>query len=181
MYDYTVAEVNSTTTETPYPSAELNLPPDELNTTFNGIAFGSASLSLISVQALYITPAQKSSGGRPETPWLLETGRPKMQTSMGSYSMPHAQPGGPKLIGVNLSNKNIYATYTFPPTVHYPDSCMNDVRFDLRAGYNVAYIVDSSNEDRNGFIMLNLTGGSSWRRLTQHPSVLRTYNGLPSY
>ena len=181
-YDYTVAEVNSTTTETAYPSAGLNLPPDALNTTFNGIDFGSANSSgLISVQALYITPAQNSSG-RPETLWLLDTGRPTIQSaSTGSYSMPYAQPGGAKLVGVNLSNNSIYATYTFPSTVHYPDSYMNDVRFDLRPGQEVAYIVDSSNEGRPGFIMLNLTSGDSWRRLTQHPSVLRTYNAVPSY
>jgi sugar lactone lactonase YvrE len=181
-YDYTVAEVNSTATETPYPSAGLNLSPDALNTTFNGIEFGSAnSTGLISVQALYITPGQDASG-RPETLWLLDTGRPTIQSApTGSYSMPYAQPGGPKVVGVSLSNNSVYATYTFPSTVHYPDSYMNDIRFDLRPGRDVAYIVDSSNEGRNGFIMLNLTDGSSWRRLTQHPSVLRTYNALPSY
>ncbi|KAK4948681.1 hypothetical protein LTR10_012685 [Elasticomyces elasticus] len=178
-YDYTVSEVVNMTAEAPYPSAGLNLPVDALNTTFNGISFGSAnSTGLISVQALYITPATSS---RPETLWLLDTGRPTVQTSTGSYSMPYAQPGGPKVVGVNLSNNTVYATYTFPSTVHYPDSYMNDIRFDLRAGRNVAYIVDSSNEGRNGFIMLNLTDGSSWRRLTQHPSVLRVYNNLPSY
>lgn len=183
MYDYTVAEVNSSNTETPYPSAGLNLPVDALNTTFNGIDFGSAnSTGLISVQALYITPAQNSSNGRPETLWLLDTGRPTIQsTSTGSYSMPYAQPGGAKLVAVNLINNTIYETHTFPSTVHFPDSYMNDVRFDLRPGRNVAYIVDSSNEGRPGFIMLNLTDGTSWRRLTQHPSVLRTYNALPSY
>jgi sugar lactone lactonase YvrE len=160
----------------------LNLSPDALNTTFNGIEFGSAnSTGLISVQALYITPAQDVSG-RPETLWLLDTGRPTIESaSTGSYSMPYAQPGGPKVVGVSLSNNSVYATYTFPSTVHYPDSYMNDIRFDLRPGRDVAYIVDSSNEGRNGFIMLNLTDGSSWRRLTQHPSVLRTYNALPSY
>ncbi|OCT47431.1 Major royal jelly-related protein [Cladophialophora carrionii] len=181
-YDYTVAEVNSSTTETPYPSAGLNLPSDALNTTLNGIDFGSAnSTGLISVQALYITPAQNASG-RPETLWLLDTGRPTIQSaSTGGYSMAYAQPGGPKVVGVNLSNNSVYTTYTFPSTVHYPDSYMNDLRFDLRPGREVAYIVDSSNEGRNGFIMLNLTDGSSWRRLTQHPSVLRTYNALPSY
>jgi sugar lactone lactonase YvrE len=180
-YDYTVAEVNSTTTETPYPSAGVNLPTDMLNTTLNGIELGSAnSTGLVSVQALFITPAQNSTG-RPETLWLLDTGRPTIQGSGGSYSMPYAQPGGPKVVGVSLSNNSVYATYTFPSTVHFPDSYMNDIRFDLRATHNVAYIVDSSNEGRPGFIMLNLTDGTSWRRLTQHPTVLRTYNSVPSY
>ncbi|KIW88920.1 uncharacterized protein Z519_10404 [Cladophialophora bantiana CBS 173.52] len=48
-YEYTVAEVNSTTSEIPFPSAGLNLPSDRLNTTLDGIEFGSAnSTGLIS-------------------------------------------------------------------------------------------------------------------------------------
>ncbi len=183
-YDYTVSEVANTTAEVAYPPG-LNLPASALNTTFNGIQFGSAnSTGLISVQALYITPATST---RPETLWLLDTGRPSIQASDGTYSMPYAQPGGPKVIGVSLSNNSVYATYTFPSTVHYPDSYMNDIRFDLRAnvsgtsGSGIAYIVDSSNEGRPGFIMLDLGTGESWRRLTQHPSVLRTYNNVPTY
>ena len=94
-YDYTVSEVSSKTTESPYP-AGLNLNVSSLNTTFNGVDFGSAnSTGLISVQALYITPAT-SNGDRPETLWLLDTGRPTIQSSDGSFSMPYAQPGGPK-------------------------------------------------------------------------------------
>jgi hypothetical protein len=65
QYDYTVSVVTNMTSESPYPSAGLNLPANALNTTFNGIQFGSAnSTALISVQALYITPATSS---RPET------------------------------------------------------------------------------------------------------------------
>jgi hypothetical protein len=177
-YNYTVSEVNSKTTEKAYPP-NLNLPPSALNTTFNGISFGSAnSTGLVSVQALYITPAISS---RPETLWLLDTGRPTIQSADGSYSMPYAQPGGPKVLAVSLSNNSVYATYTFPSTVHYPDSYMNDIRFDLRPNVSTAFIVDSSNEGRPGFIMLNLTTGESWRRLTQHPSVLRIQGTVPSY
>jgi len=100
--------------------------------------------------------------------------------------MPYAQPGGPKLVAISLANDTVYQTYTFPSTVHYPDSYMNDVRFDLRpsaikSGSGVAYIVDSSNEGRPGFIMLDLATGESWRRLTQDPSVLRVPNDVPSY
>ena len=42
-------------------------------------------------------------------------------------------------------------------------------------------MVDSSNEGRPGFIMLDLGTGESWRRLTQDPSVLRVQQDLPSY
>ena len=101
--------------------------------------------------------------------------------------MPYGQPGGPKLVGISLRNDSIYATYTFPADVHYPDSYLNDLRFDLRsdvsgtAGQGVAYLVDSSNEGRPGFIMLDLGTGESWRRLNQDASVLRGMNDVPSY
>lgn len=63
---------------------------------------------------------------------------------------------------------------------------MNDLRFDMRAnatasGKGIAYINDSSNEGRTGFIMLDLGTGQSWRQLTQHPSTLRTFEDVPSY
>ncbi|OCL02529.1 hypothetical protein AOQ84DRAFT_392913 [Glonium stellatum] len=183
-YAYTLGEAVNKTAEVPYPSAELNLPPSALNTSFNGIPFGSSNATgLISVQALYITPQTAS---RPETLWVLDTGRPTIINAQGTPSVPYAQPGGPKLIAISISNNSVYATYTFPPSVHYPDSYMNDLRFDLRAnvtsgGRGVVYIVDSSDEGRNGFIILDLGTGESWRRLTQHPSVLRASNDVPSY
>jgi sugar lactone lactonase YvrE len=100
--------------------------------------------------------------------------------------MPYAQPGGPKIVAVNLGNDSVYKTYTFPASVHFPDSYMNDIRLDLRAeltpsGQGIAYIVDSSDEGRPGFIMLDLGSGESWRRLTQHPSTLRVDGDVPSY
>jgi sugar lactone lactonase YvrE len=183
-YNFTVGEAVNQTAEVPYPSAELNLPPDQLNTTWNGISFGSNnSTGFINVQALYITPQNDR---RPETLWVVDTGRPTITAADGSPSMPYAVPGGPKIIGINLSNDTVYATYTFPSTVHFPDSYMNDIRFDLRpnitaSGQGIAYIVDSSDEGRPGFIMLDLGTGASWRRLTQHPSVLRVDRDVPSY
>ena len=186
-YAYTLGVTVNMTAEVAYPSQALNLPVDQLNTTFNGISFGSANASaFISVQALYITTATAS---RPETLWVLDTGRPTIMDAQGAPSMPYAQPGGPKLVAINTANNSIYQTFTFPFTVHYPDSYMNDLRFDLRnetdvpfsTGKGVAYINDSSNEGRNGFIIIDLGTGDSWRRLTQDPSVLRTPNNVPSY
>lgn len=174
-YAFTLGVATNKTAETPYPSAALNLPANQLNTFFNGIPFGSAnSTAFISVQALYITP---ENARRPETLWVVDTGRPTIEGANGP-DMVYAQPGGPKIVGIALSNDSIYATYTFPVCVHFPDSYMNDVRFDLRAnvtasGQGVAYIVDSSDEGRNGFIVLDLGTGESWRRLTQHVSTLR--------
>ncbi|GAB7337013.1 hypothetical protein MBLNU457_g2427t1 [Dothideomycetes sp. NU457] len=183
-YEYTLGEAVNQTAEAAYPSQALQVAPDELNTTIAGIAFGSANrTAFISVQALYITPQTSS---RPETLWVLDTGRPTVHSAAGDPSMPYAQPGGPKLVAISLSNNTIYQTYTFPSTVHYPDSYMNDVRFDLHpnittGGKGIAYIVDSSNEGRNGFIMLDLGTGESWRRLEQDRSVLRVPNDVPSY
>ncbi|KAF9638131.1 Major royal jelly-related protein [Lasiodiplodia theobromae] len=185
-YAYTLGEAVNKTAEAPYPSAELNLPVSALNTSYNGIPFGSADSSgLISVQALYITPKTAT---RDETLWALDTGRPSITNPQGAVTVPYAQPGGPKLVAISLANDSIYETYTFPADVHYPDSYMNDVRFDLRpnttsssGGKGVAYIVDSSDEGRPGFIVLDLGTGQSWRRLTQDPSVLRVDSDVPSY
>lgn len=101
--------------------------------------------------------------------------------------MPYAQPGGPKVVAIALTNNSIYETFTFPAAVHFPDSYLNDLRFDLRAnvsgtsGKGIAYLVDSSNEGRPGFIMLDLGTGESWRRLNQDASVLRGDWDVPSY
>ncbi|EPE29845.1 NHL repeat-containing protein [Glarea lozoyensis ATCC 20868] len=177
-YAYTLGEVVNTTAERAYPSQELNTPPSGLYSTINGIQFGSNDPNyFISVQALFVTPD--------DTLWVLDTGRPTINASEAP-SMPYAVPGGPKLVSINLSNDSISRTYTFPPDVHFPDSYMNDLRFDMRenvteSGGGIAYIVDSSNEGRTGFIMINLGTGESWRHLTQHPSTLRGYADVPSY
>ena len=78
--------------------------------------------------------------------------------------------GGPKLIGVNLTNNTIFKTIVFPPDVVYSDSYINDIRFDLRpsitaSGQGVGYITDSSQEGRNGIIVVDLGSGKSWRHL----------------
>lgn len=184
-YSYTLGVVKNLTAEEPYPSASLNLPASELNTSWHGISFGSAdSSAFISVQAIYITPKTTT---RPETLWALDTGRPTIHNAQGDPSMPYAQPGGPKVVAISLENNTIYRTYTFPSTVHYPDSYFNDLRFDFHAnlsgtsGHGIAYLVDSSNEGRPGFIMLDLGTGESWRRLTQDASVLRGQQDVPAY
>ncbi|KAF2162025.1 hypothetical protein M409DRAFT_69272 [Zasmidium cellare ATCC 36951] len=183
--EYTLGVIVNKTAEKPYPSAGLNLPPSQLNSTWNGIPFGSGnSTGLISVQAVYITSKTST---RPETLWVLDTGRPTVHNAKGEPSMPYAQPGGPKLVAINLSNDTVYRTYTFPADVHYPDSYLNDLRFDFKSnlsgtsGEGIAYLVDSSNEGRPGFIMVDLGTGESWRRLDQDRSVLRGANDVPSY
>ncbi|KAA8611944.1 major royal jelly protein [Pyrenophora tritici-repentis] len=169
-YAYTLGEAVNKTAEKPYPSLSHQVPVSQLNTSWSDIPFGSNnSTGLISVQALYITPA---SALRPETLWVVDTGRPTIHDADGTPSMPYAAPGGPKILAISLDNDTVYATYTFPVSVHYPDSYMNDIRLDLRpsvtaSGGGIVYIIDSSDEGRPGFIMLDLGTGQSWRRLTQ--------------
>ncbi|KAI9671634.1 MAG: hypothetical protein M1831_003162 [Alyxoria varia] len=188
-YDYTLGVIKNKTAESPFPPSGpvQNLPSDSLNTSWNSIPFGIADKQgLNSVQALYITPETPS---RPETLWVLDTGRPTIKNEKGNPVQVYAQPGGPKVLGINITahNDSVYATYTFPPDVHYPDSYMNDLRFDLRSqlsgtgGEGIAYIVDSSDEGRPGFIMLDLATGESWRRLEGDKSVLRVPWNIPSY
>lgn len=180
-YAYTLGEVVNQTGEAAYPSLALNTPPGGLvlEGGVTGVPFGSADSNyLISVQALYVTPD--------DTLWALDTGRPTVNASTSSPAMPYAAPGGPKLVAINLTTNAIARTYTFPADVHYPDSYMNDLRFDLRpnataSGQGIAYIVDSSDEGRNGFIVLDLGTGESWRQLDQHPSTLRVAETVPSY
>lgn len=170
------------TAEKPYPSAEINVPLDQLNTTWNGMAFGSGNATgLISVQALYVT---SPGAGRPETLWAIDTGRPTVRKAQGVPSMPYAQPGGPKLVAISLENDTVYQIFTLPPGVHYPDSYLNDLRFEFTpelsgtSGKGIAYLVDSSHE---GFIMLDLGTGESWRRLTRDASTLPGQDALPSF
>ena len=65
----------------------------------------------------------------------------------------------------------------FPPNVAYSDSYLNDIRFDLRSsipgtsGQGVGYITDSSNEGRNGIVVVDLGNGESWRHLDNAPQV----------
>ena len=105
--------------------------------------------------------------------WILDTGRAAM---MNGTNVP-ASPGGPKLIGVDLSTDQIIKTILLPPDVAYPDSYINDIRFDLRSslpgtsGQGVGYITDSSPEGRNGIIIVDLGNGQSWRHLDGIPQV----------
>ena len=95
-------------------------------------------------------------------------------------------------MAIDLESDTIQKTYTFPETTHFVDSYLNDVRIDLspnvtNSGQGIAYMADSSNEGRPGFIVLDLGTGESWRQLSQDPSTLTvpasldSYLGVPSY
>ena len=74
--------------------------------------------------------------------WALDTGRPLVNGQMILGSQ-----GGPKLVGFDQNGTKV-ANLVLPAGVAFPDSYLNDVRFDLRAstlpaGKGVAYVTDS--------------------------------------
>ncbi|KAI1851320.1 hypothetical protein JX265_000446 [Neoarthrinium moseri] len=147
---FTVAELTSLTGESAYPSLGMNHPPG---------AGANYQDYLIGVQSVVIDSLDRL--------WILDTGR--VLTPDGS-SLVYASFGGPKLIGVDLNTNRVFKTILFPSTVAYPDSYLNDVRFDLRpdvseSGEGIAYITDSSSEGRNAIIIVDLGSGESWRHL----------------
>jgi sugar lactone lactonase YvrE len=155
----------SNNTEKPYPSAEINNPPGgAINYTTTPPSSANYQNYLIGVQSVVLDPLDRL--------WILDTGR--VQTEDGTLLL--ASHGGPKLIGVDLATNSVTQTIIFPTTVAYPDSYLNDVRFDLRAsltatGKGVAYITDSSSEGRNGIVIVDLGSGESWRHLNNIPEV----------
>lgn len=163
---YAVAELHSNNTETPYPSVDINHPPGgAIDYTTTPPTSKSDPDHLIGVQSVVIDSNN--------TLWILDTGRAIDPQS--SQLTQATNPGGAKLIAVDLATNSVYRTILFPPTVAYPDSYLNDVRFDLRPSLSnvnssgVAYITDSSAEGRNGLIVVDLESGNSWRHLDQDP------------
>lgn len=163
--NYTVAELTTNTTESPYPSLEYNSPPaGRINySTYPATSVGDSD-HLVGVQSVVIDSKDRL--------WILDTGR----VALPNGTLTTATFGGPKLVGVSLSNNSVFQTILFPQTVAFPDSYLNDVRFDLRpsisaSGQGIAYITDSSSEGRNGIIIADLGTGDSWRHLNNVPSV----------
>jgi sugar lactone lactonase YvrE len=136
----------------PYPNAAMQTaPPDK------------PEAGLVSVQSVVVDPKDRL--------WILDTGSPQFQPT---------QPGGPKLIAVDLKTNQVIKTITFPKNVALPTSYLNDVRFDLRRGKaGMAYITDSSPRGLNGLIVVDLSSGTSWRRLHDHYTTRATPKFLP--
>ncbi|MGY0003198.1 L-dopachrome tautomerase-related protein [Micromonospora sp. I033] len=111
--------------------------------------------AFVSVQSIVVDPADRL--------WVLDTGSPMFRPT---------QPGGPKLVRVDLDTDTVGQVITFPADVALPTTYLNDVRFDLRRGDGgIAYITDSSDSGPNGIIVVDLATGASWRRLHDHPST----------
>ncbi|KAI0330309.1 hypothetical protein GY45DRAFT_761613 [Cubamyces sp. BRFM 1775] len=167
---FTLAEVNSTTTEIPFPDEDTNTPPAFADPSNPGVSV--ATDKLIFVQAVVIDSLDRI--------WALDVGRPRVNGSI----LLAATPGGPKLVGF-YPNGTRFTTITFPTSVVAGDSALNDVRIDLR-GDGFAYISDSSPQ-RPGIVVVNLNSQESWRHLNNHLStvahgdMISFHNGVPTY
>lgn len=107
---------------------------------------------LVGVQSVVVDAADRL--------WILDTGSIVFNPTM---------PGGPKLIGVDLTTNKIVKTIQFAPDIARPKSYFNDVRFDLRAGKEgTAYITDSGD---SGIVVVDLASGIATRRLDKHFST----------
>ncbi|KAF2852826.1 hypothetical protein T440DRAFT_19718 [Plenodomus tracheiphilus IPT5] len=170
---YQVAELTANGTETPYPSLEINNPPGgAINFTTTPATGVNYQDYLIGVQSVVLDALDRL--------WILDTGRALTENG----TLVNASPGGPKLIGVDITSHQVIKTIVFPETVAFPDSYLNDIRFDLRAsstssGNGIAYITDSSSEGRNGIIIVDLESGESWRHLNGIAEVRASRGFVP--
>jgi sugar lactone lactonase YvrE len=129
----------------PYPDPAINRPDP-----------ARPGESLISVQSVVVDAADRL--------WILDTAAP-------SFSPP--QPGGAKLVAVDLATNKVVKTIVLSATAVLPTTYVNDVRFDLRQGTaGIAYITDSSVSGPGGIIVVDLDSGEAWRKLNGHPSTM---------
>ncbi len=136
----------------PYPSAAVN-------------QVGSAPQSekLVSVQGLTVDAHNRL--------WLLDTGIIKTNPT---------QPGGPKLVCVDLATNQITRKIVFGRDIAGPNAYLNDVRIDLKIGaQGTAFITDSSEKGPNGVVVVDLATGKAMRRLNNHPSTMYEAGYVP--
>lgn len=140
---FTVGEVVNGTT-VPYPDLATNQPDP-----------AAPAAHFISVQSVVADGANRL--------WVLDTAAPGFRPP---------QPGGAKLVAIDLATNTIVRTIVLPDSVVLPTTYLNDVRFDLRQGEaGVAYITDSSNAGIGGIIVVDLATGRAFRRLSGHAST----------
>lgn len=148
---FTVAEVVDGEA-VPYPDADVT-----------ALDLTAAADTFVSVQSVVVDPADRL--------WVLDT---------GSINFALVVPGGPKLVGIDLTTNEVFQTIRFPEDVVLPTTYLNDIRFDLTKGEGgVAYITDSSDTGPNGLIVVDLASGTSRRLLSNHPSTVAQPGFLP--
>lgn len=140
-----------------FPSAEIN----DFGTNGTRVALSMEDTSgaqkqraqhLVGVQSVVVDAADRL--------WILDTGSIEFNPTM---------PGGPKLIGVDLTTNKVVKIIEFTPDIARPKSYFNDVRFDLTQGKaGTAYITDSGD---SGIVVMDLASGIATRRLDKHFST----------
>lgn len=89
--------------------------------------------------------------------WVLDTAAPK-------FSAP--QPGGAKLVAIDLKSNKVVKTLVFPANVILPSTYVNDMRFDFRSGKEgTVYVTDSSVSGPGAIIVMDIATGKATRRL----------------
>lgn len=107
---FTVAEIRDDKL-VPYPNLAIN--QARLNHPAN---------SFLSVQSVVIDPKNRL--------WVLDTGRIEFGPT---------QLGGPKLVGIDLNNNEIFQKILFPQDVALETTYLNDVRFDWGGRNGIHY------------------------------------------
>jgi sugar lactone lactonase YvrE len=128
----------------PYPNQAINTPNDK-----------DPAHHFISVQSV-VADGQ----GRI---WVLDTAAPE-------FSAP--QPGGAKLVAIDLNTNKIVKTLVFPNNVVLPSTYVNDMRFDFRTGQEgTVYVTDSSVSGPGAIIVMDIATGKAVRRLSGDAST----------
>ncbi|KAF2769659.1 hypothetical protein EJ03DRAFT_312050 [Teratosphaeria nubilosa] len=157
-----VGEINSTTSETAYPNATYNMSPGgAVNRLVVPPVTKGDPNHLLGVQSVIIDSA--------DTLWILDTGRVQDLEDPDHPMLYATVPGGPKLVNIDLSTNSIIQTIVFNTDLVKPDSYLNDVRIDRNpnlsgtTGKGAAYITDSSLEEDNAIIFVDLGTGKGSR------------------
>ncbi|MDB5312435.1 MAG: major royal jelly protein [Gemmataceae bacterium] len=148
----TVGELTKDGKVVPFPDAEINrLDPK------------NPAGCLLTVQSAVVDPLDRL--------WLCDT---------GTVNMGPVQPGGAKLLCVDLGSNKVVKTLPLGEPGVLKTTYLNDIRFDLRRGEEgLAYVTDSSATGPNGIVVIDLKTGKTWRKLTDHPSTKADKNFMP--
>lgn len=104
--------------------------------------------------------------------WVLDTAAPK-------FSAP--QPGGTKLVAIDLKSNKVVKTLVFPANVILPSTYVNDMRFDFRSGKEgTVYVTDSSVSGPGAIIVMDIATGKATRRLDGDVSTSADKRFIPT-
>ncbi|WP_434136555.1 L-dopachrome tautomerase-related protein [Pseudomonas luteola] len=104
--------------------------------------------------------------------WVLDTAAPK-------FSAP--QPGGVKLVAIDLKSNKVVKTLVFPANVILPSTYINDMRFDFRTGKEgTMYVTDSSVSGPGAIIVMDIATGKATRRLDGDVSTSADKRFIPT-